>query len=738
VSWSFGASPLVVAIALIIFGGAAYISYLNWRRSGRRRNVAWLETLRLLLIALLGFTLLRPEVVQIVKSKNQPEIAVLIDRSGSMATRDVQDAKALQTRSGWINSQLSNKFWQPLAGKTKVVVEEFGAINSTNSPAVQTNQPSLPPTPLATDLNAALERPLARDANLKAVLLLTDGDWNSGGSPLRAAAQYRERGVPVFAVGVGSEVPLPDIALESVSPPSYGLFGEQITIPFSIRSHLTNEVRTTIVLNDGTREEIKKEIVIPARGQLQDTILWYPRSVGDVALTLNLPVQPGELIPENNQQKFRISVRVEKLQVLVIDSLPRWEYRYLRNALARDPGVEVHSILYHPGMKAGGGRNYLPAFPGTREAISRYDVIFLGDVGIGEGELSEADAELIRGLVEQQSSGLIFLPGSRGRQLTFSNSALKDLIPVVLDTTKPNGQVLQNEAVLTLTTSGKGHFLTRFEADENLNAQVWQALPGFYWSAAVEKSRPGAEVLAVHSSLRNASGRMPLLATRSAGSGKVLFMGSDSAWRWRRGVEDKYHYRFWSQVVRWMAHQRHLAGKEGVRLAYSPERPEPNDTVFLQSTILDSAGFPAEEGPVTVSITSPTGRSEHLRFSSVEGGWGVFKSQFRPSEPGRYKLVLEAPKQNRKLETELLVQQRTLEEIGRPINRGILAEISALSGGSAALMNALDQIVQQISVAPEPKDLEKRIRIWSSPWWGALILIMLSLYWIGRKAAGML
>ena len=732
-NWSFGASPLVVTIALIIFGGAAYISYLNWRRSGRRRNVAWLEVLRLVLIALLGFTLLRPEVVQVVKSKNQPEIAVLVDRSGSMATRDVQENTALQTRAQWINSQISNKFWQPLQGKTKVVIEEFGT-TSTNAPT-GTNHSS---APLGTDLGAALERPLAREANLKAVLLLSDGDWNIGGSPLRAAAQYRERGVPVFAVGVGSEVALPDIALEAVSPPSYGLFGEQITIPFSIRSHLTNEVRTTIVLNDGTREEVKKEIVIPARGQLQETILWYPRSVGDVALTLKVPVQPGELIPENNQQKFRISVRVEKLQVLVVDSLPRWEYRYLRNALARDPGVEVHSILYHPGMKAGGGRNYLPAFPGTREAISRYDVIFLGDVGIGEGELSEADAELIRGLVEQQSSGLIFLPGSRGRQLTFSDSALKDLIPVVLDTMKPNGQVLQNEAVLTLTTAGKGHFLTRFEADENLNAQVWQALPGFYWSAAVEKSRPGAEVLAVHSSLRNASGRMPLLATRSAGTGKVLFMGSDSAWRWRRGVEDKYHYRFWSQVVRWMAHQRHLAGKEGVRLAYSPERPEPNDTVFLQSTILDAAGFPAEEGPVTVSITSPSGRSEHVRFSAVEGGWGVFKSQFRPSEPGRYKLVLDAPKQNRKLETELLVQQRTLEEIGRPINRGILAEITALSGGSAALMSGLEQIVQQISVAPEPKDLEKRIRIWSSPWWGALILILLSVYWVGRKAAGML
>ena len=73
--------------------------------------------------------------------------------------------------------------------------------------------------------------------------------------------------------------------------------------------------------------------------------------------------------------------------------------------------------------------------------------------------------------------------------------------------------------------------------------------------------------------MRNDWGRMPLLVTRSAGNGKVLFLGTDSAWRWRRGVEDKFHYRFWGQVVRWMAHQRHLSEKDGIRLSYSPETP---------------------------------------------------------------------------------------------------------------------------------------------------------------------
>ena len=67
-----------------------------------------------------------------------------------------------------------------------------------------------------------------------------------------------------------------------------------------------------------------------------------------------------------------ISVREEELEVLVIDSRPRWEFRYLRNALERDPGVEVSCLLFHPGLpKVGGGRSYLSRFP-TESELSRF------------------------------------------------------------------------------------------------------------------------------------------------------------------------------------------------------------------------------------------------------------------------------------------------------------------------------------------------------------------------------
>jgi uncharacterized membrane protein len=728
---SVTASAWVIALGVIIWLGAGWLCFANWQRSGRRTAVAWLEALRFLLITLIAFTLLRPEIVQKIKRNDRPEVAVLMDASSSMTTRDVVTTNRAITRSDWLSTKRKGTFWKPLEANAKVVLEDF-------SPPLAKTNAATGKADDGTDINHALEAAAQRPTNLKAVLLLTDGDWNLGKSPLAGASRLREHGIPVFTVAVGHDKPVSDLVLENVSAPSYGLLGEQIAIPFRIRSHLPREVKTQIVLADPTWDEIRKDITIPAMGELSETILWLPRAIGEANLTLKLPVENDEGIAENNEQTFRINIREDKLKVLVVDSLPRWEYRYLRNALARDPGVEMNSILFHPEIGLGGGRNYLEQFPSTKDAIAKYDVIFLGDVGIGENELTESDAELVKGLIEQQSSGLILLPGRRGRQMTFLNGPLADLYPVVLDANKRDGVGLQNESQLLLSTTGRRHLLTRFDSDEARNDELWKMLPGFFWCAAVEKSRPGSEVLAVHSSLRNSYGRMPLLVTRAAGTGKVLFMGTDSAWRWRRGVEDKFHYRFWSQVVRWMAHQRHLSEKEGIRLSYSPETPHIGDTVFLQSTVLDAGGFPAENESVTARITSPDNRSERLEFTAVEGGWGVFKSAFTPQQGGKYKIQINAEKNQRSLDTDILVAQPLREKVGQPANTEILREIASITGGASGTHENLQEIIEKISLLPEPKPIEKRIQIWSSPWWGGLILLLLGVYWTGRKLAGMI
>ena len=464
------------------------------------------------------------------------------------------------------------------------------------------------------------------------------------------------------------------------------------------------------------------------------------RGVPASAITV-LDWPPGGSLEATMQNAFRSAVRALGEMGVGVESVERPAFfDLLPDALHTVMAYECareHAERYRQHGRDGAGRHYLPSFPGSKERIADYDVIFLGDVGEAPDQLKESDLELIRGLVEQQAGGLVLLPGRGGFQKTLLNGPLADLIPVVLDQQKPEGIALQNESRLALSAAGRGHWLTRFDAESQKNNELWRQLPGFYWSAAVEKSRPGSEVLAVHSAMRNSWGRIPLLVTRFFGNGKVLFMGTDSAWRWRRGVEDKYHYRFWSQIVRWMAHQRHLSKSEGIRLNWTPEAAEVGDKIHLHASVADPSGYPAQSGRVLAYVDSPSGRSEKIEFAPLKGGWGVFAAVFQPQETGKHQITIQAEEHGRQLRTILPVTRPLLEKIGQPVNRRALREIASISRGQLAGAEELDAVVSALQSMPEPALREIRLRLWANPWWGGFLLSLLALYWGGRKLIGL-
>jgi uncharacterized membrane protein len=733
--WSFDLSwgPVVTgAVALLI---SLVLAWRSVRRERAGVGYAVLEGVRLLAALLLIATLFRPERVRLTRRTDLPVVAVLCDASGSMATRDVVGTNATaQSRGGWLEAQRAAQFWQPLEPRYRVAVTEFDAV-ATNR-AAGTNDAAAHPDP-GTDLNRALEEAARMHGNLRAVLMLSDGDWNLGGSPVSAASALAVREIPVYAVTVGSENFLPDIELLSVAAPSYGLVDEHVALPVTLRSRLPREVRTRIDLKGPRGVMASKDVTIPAMAQIQETVMLVPLAAGEYDFTVSVPVEKDEVFQDNNAREFRMAIRREILKVLVVDTRPRWEYRYLRNALARDPGVAVSCLLLHPGMTPGEGRDYLRAFPATREELSAYDVVFLGDVGIGAGGITEAQAAMIKGLVEQQGSGLIFLPGMLGQEATLVNSPLGDLMPVTLAADAQDGIGSPLESRLELTTRGRDHLLTLLAPDPDANQAVWRQLPGFFWYAAVERAKPGTDVLAVHGVARNRHGRVPLLVTRIQGNGKVLFLGTDSAWRWRRGVEDTYHYRFWGQVVRWMSHQRHLAHAEGIRFFFTPEAPARGERVQLHATVFDRAGLPVTAGPVTVTITDGTGGTETLELNAEPGGWGVFTGSFVPREGGDYGVEVACPGADRRIKSALRVSSPRRECVGRPARAGVLRELAAITHGREGTTAQLDDVLRSIRLLPEPKPEEERFRLWCHPVWAALIVGLLTLYWTGRKLLGM-
>ena len=724
-------ATLWTGILALVLVGALCVS--SWRRSPHPSRTAWLESLRFLIATLVVILLWQPEWRTILHPETQPKIAILWDNSQSMTTIDAELPAALSStpdvvsRADWVQKSLASDLWKPLEanGANEVFTVPF------STPDPQSGSIA------GTDLEAPLTELLTRENNLRAVVLLSDGDYNLGQAPVVAAQKIRLRGIPLFPIPIGNKIRLPDIDLLSVTAPTYGIIGENVQIPFTIRSSLDRQVRTVIRLRDDSGRERSKDIVIPPNSDFHDSILWRLEKDGTSTLTLSIPIADGELVPANNSQKFTIAGRPEKIRVLLIETLPRWEYRFLRNALSRDPGVELSCLLFHPTLGPASGRDYIPEFPSKLEELAKYDVISIGDVGLAPDQLTAEQCALIRGLVENQASGLIFMPGPQGNQKTLLNSDLSDLIPVILDDTTPGGHPEPVASPLTLTTEGRSSLLTMLGNSEEENPEIWRRLPGFFWHAPVVKAKGGSEVLAVHGNRRGKFGPIPLLVTKPAGNGKVLFMGIDSAWRWRRGVEDLYHYRFWGQVARWMSYQRNMAAGQRVRLFFNPDRPIPGTTVNLNANAFDPNGAPLKNGSVAVDLTAPDGRTQRIELQKNDSAWGAFSGRFKIDLPGTWNIRATATgAEDMPLETSLLAQGIEIEKTGQPARPEVLEEMAKVSRGRIIQPAQLADLIKEIKALPAPRPLEQRIQLGSH--WSSLAVItsLLAAFWIGRKFSG--
>ncbi len=724
---TFQPTPAAIAFGVGIVLVTLILSYLTWQRSGRSKSIGWLEFLRILLVFLVAVAINQPEWREVFEPEEKPVLAVLRDQSSSMKTADVIDLEnpSLQPKTRLeIAEKIANpEGWTKIEDNMKLVFEGFSSAEN--------------PAESATDLNGALDSVLELNPNLRGVVLISDGDWNVGESPARAATRLRMRGTPVFSLPMGSETKLPDIEISSFDVPTFAIVGKPVRLPFSVSSSLPVDYSAIIEVTMESGEKLTREITIPAMGRFQDSFSWKPQQTGETILSITIPGAAQERDLTNNQISAPIAIRNESLQVLVIESYPRWEYRYLRNALVRDPGVDVNCLLFHPDVQSvGDGEGYLDEFPNP-ELLAKYDVIFLGDVGLKDRQLTELQCKALRDQVANQAAGLVFLPGLRGHQNDLLKTGLSELLPVVLDESQPKGWGSPTPGQFELTDLGTRSLLMRLEDTDNDNANIWASLPGFQWFAGVTRAKSGTEVLASHSSETNRYGRIPLIVTKTFGTGKILFMGTDGAWRWRKGVEDKYHYRFWGQVARWMAYQRNMSQGETMRLFYSPDRPQTGDILTVNANVMSVGGEPLRTANVVVQVKTPSNKIQSIRLQTGgEDQWGLFTGSFAPVEPGEYEVTMTCAENGGTLNSSITVQGTMRERIGQPARKDVMEEIARITKGELIDKPDLEFILGKISSLPKPEPLERRLRIWAHPAWIGTLVLLLTIFWIGRKAVG--
>ncbi len=69
--------------------------------------------------------------------------------------------------------------------------------------------------------------------------------------------------------------------------------------------------------------------------------------------------------------------------------------------------------------------------------------------------------------------------------------------------------------------------------------------------------------------------------------------------------------------------------------------------------------------------------------------------------------------------------------------RKSMEEIARVSHGKVLAPDKLEQLVQSLASLPEPSPSIRRVQLWSHPATAGLILLLLTIFWIGRKAVGL-
>ena len=680
ISWRLDAGPSVGAnasfstfamLAGLIVAVTILVSWREAATTGWRRQ-ACLIGLRLavatVLLAMLARVSLRIDRVEL------PAVAVLVDTSASMSLSDqyldrrhAAAARQVSRESGarspsrlettrTILTRRDGEWWRRLSKTHRVRLYHFDEHLRIDRPPEEDSGPAEPeetfraireweaegaPTAPGTALTELLEQ--SRGDNLAAVVLFTDGVASAGeGTRLsRAAPRAREVGVPLYPIAVGSRDPVRDLELFDLLGEEVVLLGDPVTLTLQVRhsGYSGRTVQLEVAAEGRPAPLAVREVELGADGAAEEIELTVDLTdEGEHLLEVRARPLPNEADAANNIVRHGVEVRSERLKILLVEGYPRWEYRVLKPALERDDAFELDTFLQSVDLDyVAEDETALRGFPLTQHDLNRYDVIVWGDVDLTA--LPHDVPQQLRRFVSEFRGGLILIAGERDNPLQYGGTDLEVLLPVSL---------LEAQAVavgidpaparlrVTRTPEGAARRFMRLEDDPQEDQAAWQSLPEETdWFVHTPQVKPGGIVLAKGPLSNAGSTTAPLTVHHRLGRGQVLYHGFDSTWTWRKGVEDRYFGRYWSQAIRALAADRLRQDASGRRLASDRTFYEPGDNVRLklQSPLRENESSP---DTVDVIIESTTGEPWEATLEPQSTQPGVWVGVIRDLPTGRY------------------------------------------------------------------------------------------------------
>ncbi len=749
-SFAYGVPVWVFALLVLMIIAGVWLTY---KKTTRPLTPVWKGLLvanRSGILILLLFCLLRPVMSTVQVSPQETYLGVLFDDSQSMAIADLASG---QTRQDAVEELFfEDGLLEQLGENFQLRSFRFDKTTSRISDLDGLGQDGT---------TSSIEQALSyvddqlNGLPLGGIVLVTDGADNSDANPLALAENFGLRKIPVFTVGVGSEEIPEDIGIVDVSAAKTVLEGSVFNVQVSLLHQGYSGQEVKLSIKDGDAEVVSKTVVLGAEGVTARFELDVaPERQERIVYGLDVELQPGELIAENNQYSFLVdNTEKDALDVLYLEGHPRNEYKFIRRAVDADESLRLATYLqtgpekyYRQGIES--PTELSRGFPVSKEELFQYEALILGDI---EASFFNADQlQMIEDFVAERGGGFL-MTGMVDEE--FIGTSIADVLPVTLveeaflppqlrGGIKRGNHPTGEEFFPRKSDAGRFSPLLKLAGSDSENDAVWTQLPSLQGVYVTGRAKPGATVLLEHPLLQYQNQALPIIAYQRYGSGRSMSVTTASTWRWQmmQPSEDQTHEILWRQLLRWLA----VSAPQRITIDFDREFYNVGDEVNVTATVLNEEYLPDNNATLWLQTTDPLDRATDTPMEWDIADDGVYRTKFIVDEEGVFNLNVdvssaagESGAGGLAQSTAFVVTPSLREYTNAQMDTGLLARIAEQSGGAYFPIGQAGALADAIQFTPNAYSREVQIDLWDTPWLLALLIFLLCADWIMRRLKGL-
>jgi len=771
----FFARPLHPAFMALVFVGvialSVYLYRKSWGLSPWLRGV--LGVSRLVILALVVTALFEPMAVVRETQTRQRRLPVLIDISESMSIKDprkrpedlaeaavalnlttpgeqdialsldanqrqaIASASRLNLVTGLL-TQSARPAFETLGTDADVSYYAFGdrtqlISDDTTLPSDSLDQlsASVPETSIASALEA-----VAKTGGVPPVGIVLFSDGIDSGSALRTESVLEDlsaRGIPVYTVPVGLADP-DDVAIRNIVMQEVAYSGDRVPVRVQLESKGYEKRTARLAVSLNGRRISSRMIRLDGGLQFEDIdfrVDVYEK--GAVRVAIEVEPFDDEVSAENNRVDRSIRVVNEKVNVLYIEGNARWEYRYLRAILKRDPRIDATFIASNAGPEiARNSDEHIERFPNNRDDAFKYDLVILGDVDAKF--FSDEEFALLEELVRDRGASLLMLCGPMDSPGSYTGTPVETMLPVRFEA-DAGWEEVGSSVYPVLTAEGRSSLVMTLENDPALNDQAWSRMAPMDHLPPLLGAKPGATVLTVLSDSTDRDQGYPLVAWQRYGTGKCMSIATDRLWRLRYKTGDKYHWRVWSQCIQFMTLSRLMGEHKRIRLETDRAVYETGGQTQLYAHVLDDNFAAVVQPGFDVFVVGVDGGQARERVSlrPDRARPGLYEGYFTASLPGRYRV--EANENDKRIAntTEFQVATVNRELSDTNVDMDNLQRIASLTGGKTLNLQEVAQLGTLINAEPVTSTVRSERTLWDNGWVAFLLVALAGIEWIERR-----